>query len=208
MNDSATGGYLAPSSLPAALTGQAFNRFLQQFVVGVTGLDGTMVRPRWQTEPANIPASGIAWASVGVLRRGPSDPYPFVHQVDDNTMEVVRNEDFTVLCSFYDTGANGLADQYAEALQDGLAIAQNRELLQLNEMNIVGIPAQTLAVPSLLKQLWMYRVDVEIEMRRRNTRRYPVKSLLAAQIVGHNNPIGGSFDDITYLQVDETSGPH
>lgn len=180
-NDSTTGGPLLPSSpTPAPLTGQAFNRFLQQFVVGVTGLPGDMVRPRWQPEPPNIPEVGDAWASIGVTSRGPSDSYPFVEQIDDDTSQVVRHEEFDVLCSFYDAGSSGLADYYSELLRDGLSVPQNREVLQLADMGLVSVPETSIAVPSLLKEIWLYRVDVEMCIRRRVTRRYPVKSLLSA----------------------------
>lgn len=178
-NTSATGGYLDPAVSPAPLEGQDLNRFLQQVVVGVTGLDGTLVRPRWQTVPSNIPQEATAWAAVGVLDR-PSDTFPFVgHDVDgEGTDLLIRNETLSVQVSFYDTGTNGQADKFCALFRDGLSIAQNREVLLLGGMvlNSVGTPQP---VPSLMKQRWLYRVDLPIIIIREIRRVYPVLNLLS-----------------------------
>ena len=54
-NTSATGGFLSPLSTPAPLEDQALADFFQQYVAGITGIAGNLVRPRWQAEPPNIP---------------------------------------------------------------------------------------------------------------------------------------------------------
>jgi hypothetical protein len=138
-----------------------------------------MVRPRWQSEPPDIPQAGNCWAAIGVRAR-PSDEYPqngWVPQNDD--FELWRQETLDTLVSFYDTGVTGLADQYAALFRDGAAIAQNREVLTLAGFGLVrcGSP---LTVPSLLKQRWLYRVDLEVVLRRQITRVYPVGTFVGA----------------------------
>ena len=60
-NDSSTGGPIAPVPTSAApLEGKALNDFLNELIAGITGLDGTMVRPSFQTVPANVPTEGEA----------------------------------------------------------------------------------------------------------------------------------------------------
>lgn len=181
-NTSATGGYLAPEASPAPLEGQDLNRFLQQVVVGVTGLSGTLVRPRWQAVPPNLPAAATVWAAVGVLSR-PSDTFPHVlHDPDVLGADVLtRNETLNLQVSFYDTGTNGQADKFCAILRDGLVIAQNREVLGLNGMvlNSTGDPQP---VPALLKQRWLYRVDLPVVIVREVRRVYPILNL--ASFVG------------------------
>lgn len=180
-NTSATGGYLTPSAAPAPLEGQALNDFIQQWVVGITGLDGTMVRPRWQAEPPNIPTAGVAWAAIGITSR-PSDTYPYVKHDPTGlgSDELQRHETLNVLVSFYDLGTNGLADQYAALLHDGTAIPQNSEALGAADMKFIAC-GEPVTVPSLLKQRWLYRVDLPVELRRQITRIYAVENLLSAQ---------------------------
>ncbi len=78
-NTSATGGYLAPSPAPAPtpLEGQALLDFVQSWVVGITGLDGPLVRPYWQSEPPNVPQAGEAWCAFKISTR-PADEFPFL----------------------------------------------------------------------------------------------------------------------------------
>lgn len=155
-------------------------RFLQQFVVGITGLDGTMVRPRWQPEPPNIPTAGTAWAAIGVTSR-PSDTYPYTREVlddDGGYTELQRHEEISLLCSFYDLGSGAEADGFASLLRDGLAIDQNREPLFLAGMGLISAGEPT-AVPVLLKSRWLYRVDLGVGIRRIIVRRYPVRTILS-----------------------------
>lgn len=182
-NTSATGGPLLPIPAgPEPLTSRALRRFMQQLVVGVTGLSGEMVRPRYQTEPPNIPQAGNAWCALGLNRRGQTG-FPYRRHVSEGDGYDVqeRHEDLEVPCSFYDTGADGLADTYAELLVDGLYVPQNHEILQLNEMGFVGV-TDPVEVPSLLKERWLYRIDVTFTIRRRVVRTYPVLNLLKAQV--------------------------
>lgn len=180
-NTSATGGALSPAVSPAPLEGQTLNRFIQQWIVGITGLDGTMVRPRWQAEPPNIPTAGTAWAAIGITSR-PSDTYPYVRHDPTGlgSDELQRHETLNLLASFYDLGTNGLADNYAALLRDGAAIPQNLEPLTVAGMALVET-GDPVAVPSLLKTRWLYRVDLPVSLRRQINRIYPVENLLSSQ---------------------------
>lgn len=185
-NTSASSGYLQPGQAPAPspLEGQDLNRFLQQLIVGVSGLDGTLVRPRWQTEMPIIPNEATVWAAMGVTTR-PRDTYPaIVHVAGGNSGrgydELRRHETLHTLCSFYDTGVNGQADKFCALVADGLAIPQNREVLTLNGFGLVSTGDPT-AVPSLWKERWLYRADLQIIFRRQIKRTYSVYNLLSAQ---------------------------
>ena len=176
---SSLGGYLLPAATPAPLEGQALLRFLQQVVVNITGLPGSMVRPRWQTAPADIPTAGVVWCAVGVMSRS-SDTFPYVDDSQvgptGNGGVVKRHETLEVLCSFYDLGYSGQADNYAELLRDGLMIAQNREVFFLNSFGLIET-TELMAVPALVKDRWLYRVDFKMRLRRRVDRSYNVQSI-------------------------------
>jgi hypothetical protein len=183
MNDSSTGGYLLPSDA-GPLEGQALLDFLQGVIVGITGLAGTMVRPYTQSEPPNIPDAGNAWCAFRIGNR-PSDRFPYVqHNPNDAEGEgsdmLQRHETLHIHCSFYDLGAGGLADNLASLLRDGLSIAQNREVLTLNNMGLAYTGEPTPA-PIVVKTRWLYRVDLEIVIRRQITRTYPVRNIESAQ---------------------------
>lgn len=182
MTDSATGGPLLPAKPPAPtpLEGKALLQFLQSFVVGLTGLKGDMVRPRWQAEAPTLPTIGDAWAAIGVGTRK-ADAWPYVKHITDaahpsGADQLQRHEELAVLCSFYDSGVSGLADFYASLLRDGLAIAQNREILQKAGMGLIAVE-DMLPVPSLVKVQWLYRVDLPFGIRRAIVREYSVLNI-------------------------------
>jgi hypothetical protein len=179
-NDSSSGGYLLPGPAPAPLEGSDLLDFIQAWIVGITGIDPTMARPRWQSEPPDIPDSGVAWMSFGITAR-PSDTYPYVaHGPTGDTLQ--RHETLEVLCSFYDTGITGLADMYSGLLRDGSAIAQNREALGRAGFALVGV-GEIDAVPVIIKSLWEYRVDLAVTLRRQIDRLYPIDDVLSSTAV-------------------------
>jgi len=152
-------------------------------MVGITGMDGKLVRPRWQPEPPNIPDAGVAWMAFGIASRE-SDVYPYTAFISDELgTQLQRHENLHVLCSFYDLGATGNseADALSSLLRDGTAIPQNLELLQQNGFAFVACN-EMVTVPSLLKQRWLYRVDLSLHLRRIVVRNYPVLSVESADI--------------------------
>lgn len=183
-NTSATGGYLRPKATPAPLQGQALNRFFQQFVVGVTGLNGKMVRPAWQAEPPDIPDAGEAWAAIRTTTVK-ADNFPaLIHDggatIEDGESTLLRNELISINASFYDLGTNGEADRYASLLRDGLIIPQNLEVLTLQQMGLTET-GDMVTVPSLLKERWLYRVDLMFVVSRMVSRAYAVENVTSAE---------------------------
>ena len=167
-NDSSTGGYLTPSSVGGDLNDAALAKFFQQIVVGIVGLPGPMVRPRWQAEPPDIPDFGTNWAAIGP---GARDREPFSAQVHKpGSTIVIRNRTLEVLCSFY----GPLAETNTELLAQGLEVAQNREVMQLAGFNLTGGASKPVIVPVLIKQRWQYRVDTTFTLRQQQQYTYPI----------------------------------
>lgn len=178
MNTSATGGPLQPNESPTPLSGKPLLVFLQNWIAPLAGLDGNMVRPRYQTEPSNIPDGGTAWMAFGFQGDEEADTFPYVAQSADGlTTTLQRNEQMTLLCSFYDTGVSGLADGLSRLLRDNLAVAQNREPLLTQGFVLAYVGPRTPA-PRTLSTKWLYRVDLPVVVRCEFRRKYEVLSVL------------------------------
>lgn len=157
----------------------ALDDFFQALVVGVTGLAGDLVRPRFQAEPPAIPAQGVNWAAVGVVNRQ-RDTYASVDHdpIGEGWDSVTRYEDLELLCSFYGPRCQTLGSLF----DDGLMVPQNREALYLADMELTST-GDLVKAPELIKGRWLPRADLPILIRRKVTRYYPVRSLVSASAV-------------------------
>lgn len=164
-------GYLVPVEPIEA--DDDFADILHDVIVGVTGLAGDLVRPRWQPEPPTQPDFNTNWAAFGVVRTE-SDVFSYQeHDPEDEGSDIVeRDHTFHVLHSFYGPLCHG----YCEMLRDGLAVAQNRDVLAQHDTFVIEVQEATV-LPALLKQKWVRRVDVTVLYRRRISRTYPVRTI-------------------------------
>lgn len=182
MGNSTVAGFLQPDVSSPPLEGKALYEFLQQWMVGLTGLDGTLVRPRWQSEPPTIPDKKTAWVAIGITSTL-GDAFPYVEHdgAVDGSDTIRRNQNLELLCSFYDDGVAGLADQYGQLASDNCAIQQNRDYLLGAGILLRAVPQEGIVVPSLFKTNWLYRVDWRYELARQIDRRYSVFSITSMQ---------------------------
>jgi hypothetical protein len=177
MNDSSTGGYLSPAVASPPLEDDALTAIFQQMIVGITGLPGSMVRPRWQPNPPKQPEPTVNWCALGISVQTPDDGPAIVHNGAGNGSDTyIRHEQIDVLASFYGPGAM----QNSQLLSDGLAIPQNLEQLKAQDMNSVDTGAIR-AAPDLINEQWVRRYDLELTFRRKITRSYAVLNILTAQ---------------------------
>ena len=198
-NTSATGGYLLPSTpqlpTPAAPQDSAFDTLLQNFIVGLTGLPGSLVWPAWQVVIPNLPPVTTNWASFVV---SDSETPGFIYEAHDpvfppNGMPpatspapatpptgydiTIEHEELVILVSFYGPNARG----NAALMRSGLQVPQNREVLQLNGMGLISANKIT-TVPSIVNNQSYYRVDLPVRLRREIVRNYPVLDIASSQI--------------------------
>lgn len=177
-NTSATGGYLQPASTATPQEDLALDLILQAMVAGITGLDGALVRPRWQATQPRVPEITVTWCAIGVMRHDPDDNAAIEHDPTGNGADnLVRHEDLELLASFYGPEAV----MRATMLRDGLQIAQNREAINANGIGFVKAGA-VLPVPELVNQQWVRRQDLPITLRRIVRRTYPVLNILSAPV--------------------------
>lgn len=181
-NNSATGGPLVPSASPAPLEDDALLDFFHGWIAGMTGIDVKFIRPRWQQEPPNIPENSVNWLAFGITKREADTFGAELHvSAGQGYNETRRHEALNLLASFYGPNASSLAAM----LRDGMQVAQNREVLGLNNMGLVESGDIT-PVPELLKERWLYRVDLPFTIRRQIVRNYAVQNLLSGHVTLDN----------------------
>jgi len=105
MADSSTGGFLTPAATPAPIEGDALVNFIQEWIVGVTGISASLCRPRWQPEPPNIPKDGTTWLAFGITETE-SDTYAVeLHDPTANggkgSSQLRRHEVLEISATFY-----------------------------------------------------------------------------------------------------------
>lgn len=178
-NTSATGGYIQPASTATPVADLDLDLVLQDLVVGVTGLAGEFVRPRWQPTQPRTPEVSVDWCAVGAIQTDTERGTAFVGHdgAGDGRDNLVRHEQIEALASFYGPGAA----RNAAVLRDGLQIPHNRAALDADGMGFVEAgPLRT--VPELVNQQWLRRVDLPITLRRAVRREYPVLNILSAPV--------------------------
>ncbi|MCA7953855.1 hypothetical protein LGM43_26660 [Burkholderia seminalis] len=177
MNDSSTGGYLAPAVDTPPDEDDALDDLVHDLVAGVTALPLDLVRPRWQPVVAKQPEPGVNWCAFGIQTQTPDASPAIVHNgANEGSDTYIRHQDLEVLCTFYGPAAKG----YAQRLADGLALPQNREQLQLLDMAFVNV-SEIRAAPDLVNQQWVRRYDMTVKLRRKVTRTYAVLNLKSVQ---------------------------
>lgn len=175
-NTSATGGYLSPSGNQAEYDKQLTN-ILQEAISGITGIEGALVRRKYQPVTPKMPEPHMNWVSFYVHSMTPDDSPAITHKDSEGGGydESVRHETLSILCSFY--GENG--EEKANIFKDGLAIPQNMSALKSKGFGLIET-GQIIAVPEFINQVWIRRFDVLIALRRKTTRNYAVLNLLGS----------------------------
>lgn len=165
MNDSSTGGYLAPAVDAPPAEDDALDNLVHDLIAGITALAPDLVRPRWQPKVPKQPEPSVNWCAFGLQEQEPDAGPAIQHDgTGDGHDTYIRHQDIDVMCTFYGPLAKG----YAQRLADGLAIPQNREQLQLQDMAFVGV-GPIRAAPDLVNQQWVRRYDMTVTLRRKIT---------------------------------------
>jgi hypothetical protein len=141
MIDSTVDGYIPPVGVVEY--DQELEDVFQGLIVGVTSLQGDLVRPRWQQDPPPMPAIGENWCAFGV-KTIRSDDGPYFHQNAED-MDSVRHESIELTLSFYGNHGQSIANIF----KDGLTIPQNIAQLRQKKSNISG------AVKSSLRPIFL-----------------------------------------------------
>lgn len=172
-NTSATGGYIVgvEASLPGNLT---LVQFIQQFLVGVTGMVDTTVRPKWQKNPGKEPATTEDnWCAFGITETPTQlDSYVDVG-ADSSTLQA--QEELLIDLSFYGPEAY----KNAKKLRDGIKISQNRDVLRTGKIGFKDI-GSIRNFPELKGGVWFQRSDVNLILVRQADSIFAVLPVVSA----------------------------
>lgn len=179
MSTSATGGYLLPKTTEKPPGNLTLMQFLQTVVVGVSGLPGSMVRPKWQVAPPKQPDIIDNWAAIGIKALTPS-PNSYVGLDEDDNNVSYRQETIDLSCSLYGPDAVELSS----LIRDGFQIQQNLEALTLANMGFVET-TPALHIPDLVNGRFLNRLEMSIILRRQVRRTYSILPILSANGTVH-----------------------
>ena len=175
VNDSSTGGPLAPSSPPPA-DDLDLDVILQVVISGLTGLPRDLVLPRWQPTQPRVPDVGETWCAVGVTEEVPFDTPALIHNGAGDGSSVLRGTSrLEVLASFYGPKSNG----YARLVADMLWVGQNREFMFRNGLFLRDIGTLR-RVPDISGTQARRRTDLPITLTRVYDRTLPILNVRQA----------------------------
>lgn len=170
-NTSATGGVLLPQQ-PYPLDDDQLDALIQGLVTACTGIDGSLVRPRWQASPPKQPLVNVNWCAIGITGSSVDAGPVITYDPINNVGPYARHETLDLVATFY--GPN--SKQYCALLRDGLAIPQNTDVLRANDMAYVSCgPIRT--YPELVNEVWRKRQDMGVTLRRKVTRTYQIQNI-------------------------------
>lgn len=173
MADSTSDGYILASGV--VQNDQGLEDIFQGLIVGITSLQGKMVRPRWQNEPPPLPKISENWCAFGV-KNTRSDDGPYFQQNKED-MDNIRHESIEVLLSFY--GPQG--QHYANLLKDGLGIPQNIAQIRAHKIKFTGC-GEILTAPDFLNNQYVHRYDMTATFNRQVKRSYAIETFESFQI--------------------------
>lgn len=172
-------GYIFPSStvqLPKQLN---LTQFIQTVLVGVSGLPGGMVRPKWQKEPPDNPDIEVNWLAFGIEVANP-DANAYVGINTDNVVIYQRHEELEISCDIY--GPEAL--ETVGFIRDGFQIDQNRFALFNANMGFVNVSGAR-RIPDLVNERFVNRRIMTVNLRREIQRTYSIPTLISASGVIH-----------------------
>lgn len=174
-NTSATGGYLLPATtqnLPDGVL--TLEQFIQTVIVGISGYDPKLVRPKWQVAPPKQPDIDTDWIAYAIsINTGDANAYVEIYS--DGAYNLTRQEALEIGLSFY--GPN--AQENISAFRDGFQIQQNLEAMRAAKIGFTGF-GPALHGPDLVNERWVDRYETSLFLVRQVLRGYQILSFASA----------------------------
>ena len=167
--------YIKPKpGVPSSLT---LTQFLQTVFVGISGLPGDLVRPRWQPNPPKRPEIETNWLAIAIMNTTPDlNAYLDTKSVGlDVITEYQRNEIMEIGCAFYGPAA---IENYG-LVRDGFQIPNNLAQMGAANMGIVEV-GPMMSMPEFVNERWWNRAECSVFIRRKIQREYPIPTLISA----------------------------
>lgn len=173
-DDSTTAGYLTPSGEQPAYDTD-LERLISRWIRGVTGLDVSLIYPRWTDPQLTIPKNGTTWCAFGVT--GIQEDFNPAYVQGEEIAEQWSHETISLILCFY--GPQGLAA--ATRFRDGMLVPQNNDTLKQSGLTFLQ-QGRILNLPELINNQWVRRYDISVDLRRKIIRTYGIQSLAAAPV--------------------------
>jgi len=168
--------YLKPTT-DAPADDMALDGVLQAFVVGVTNIPGSLVRPRWQPTPLPEPEVNTDWCAIGVTDEQPNENVAIVHDLSGRDF-ATRHERITAIATFYGPSARA----NAKRLRNALYVQQNRDMLRVPGLAVFDTSGP-IGTAELINMAWRRRADLTLRFNRSDTQSYTVENILSAPMV-------------------------
>lgn len=179
--------YLRPNFTDEPPLGLTLEQFIQTVLVGMTGIDGTLVRAKWQPEPPKQPDIMVNWLAFAISTTTP-DANGFLGVTKTGRVQYQRHETLDISCSIY--GPN--AYDTMRLIRDGFQVPQNFDNLRVANMGFVEV-GQGIHMPELINERWFNRFEVSVVLRRETQRFYPVLTFLSAHGTIYSTIEGGDI---------------
>lgn len=174
-NTSSTPGYLTPTSIPPE-DDDVLAGIMHDFAVGLTGLDPTLVRPRWQPQPPTMPAASVNWAAIGITSYEPIGYWPEMIHNDGNSVQR-QHQIMEATATFYGPNSTSIASMFL----DGLTVRQNLEVLGTFGIKLRH-PGRISRVPELINTQYIPRSDVTFWLVREMDRTYNIANVASSEV--------------------------
>lgn len=153
---------------------------VHDYIVGLTGLDNTLVRPMYQPNPPTIPAFGTDWIGVDIKTidmNGSS--YQTLNK--DDILTLRRDVTFDVSLAVY--GTNAL--KIATLIRSGMELTYNTEIFR--QYNIAfGSHGKVIRAPELHNQRWLERYNLGFTLNYVAVNNTSIMSITEAQNISVN----------------------
>ncbi len=191
-SNSSTGGFLHPHPQPPTLVtappGLTFIEFIQSLLVGLSGFNGSLVRPEWQQQGPKQPDIDVDWLAFGLGSATP-DHNAYIEVDRDGNPSLQRNELIPIIVSVYGPKSYDNIGM----IRDGFQLTQN--LVSMRQANVgFGYDTPAQHVPDFFNGRWFDRWRAEFFVRRQLNRTYPILTFASANGTIHAD---GSANTIT-----------
>lgn len=183
-------GFLTPTSNPVLPGGLTLTQYIQAMIVGVTNINGTLVRPKWQIAPPKQPDIATNWIAFGIQILTP-DQLAYVGLLDDasSAASFQRQVLLQIDCGFYGSSAM----ENILIFQDAFQIQQNLDYLRAAKMGYRQI-TPAIRGPDLVNGRWVERLETSLYLTWQVQRTYAILSLESAEGTLHTTVNGEDYN--------------
>lgn len=188
-NTSATGGPLLPLNVGDILDDDALQNVFGEFLKGISGIPGNLVRPSGQQEAPNIPKDPATnwvafWVEDTTDHHLPVEQHNSNRPTSDGSNSLIKMQTIKLDVDVY--GPN--SGYYSELIRSGAMIQQNREKLKTFGIRLTKMNRKV-AIPELLKERMTKRINFSLFFSRSYQIDYPILNLLSSDATIDNEVI-------------------